>query len=94
MNDILKKASDIVKKSDLRNDITKSFFESKTEIKEDSIDYKFFFYALNGMNSDLSELLNDKTLSKKQYKHICDIAAIANLMAAHVMGEDKTSFIE
>ena len=94
MNDILKKAADIVKKSDLRNDINKSFFESKTEIKEDSIDYKFFYYALTSMNNDLSELLDDKTLNEKQYKHICDIAAISNLMAAHVMGEDKTSFIE
>lgn len=95
MDNALKKASNFIKVLDKKKDIEESFFNSKTSIEKDSVDYKFFFYAINAISSRVAELMqNDSNLRPDQKENIYDIAGIVNLMAAHVDNEDKTQYIE
>lgn len=65
---------------------------TKSEIKEDSDDYKFFYCALNGCMNMINTLITKVKVSEESKEFIIEIGKLVALMIAHVQGVDKTDY--
>lgn len=72
--------------------VSKFLQECKTSIKVDSDDYKFFYYVNNIMVQQLDKILNHEISKQELNDRLNVIGGLANLIAVHVQGKDKSMF--
>lgn len=91
-NDIINQATRHLMEINYFKVIEEDILNTKTSIKEDSEDYRFFISALNQCVNDINTLLNVVKLSDKAKAIVRNLGGMINIMAAHIQGDDKMQF--
>ena len=91
-NDIINQATRHLMEINYFKVIEEDILNTKTSIKEDSEDYRFFISSSNQCVNAINILLNTVKLSKKAKDIVRDLGGMINIMAAHVQGDDKMQF--
>ena len=91
-NDPLKDLTEHLEMVKYYDKIEETLKNTKSEIKEDSDDYKFFYCALNACMNMINTLITKVRVSEESKEFIIEIGKLIALMIAHIQGIDKTDY--
>lgn len=91
-NDPLKDLTEHLEMVKYYDKIEETLKNTKSEIKEDSDDYKFFYCALNACMNMINTLITKVRVTEESKEFIIEIGKLVGLMMAHVQGVDKTDY--